>query len=345
VAQAAIDAANLIDSALETARTLTAELSPTVLQQGDLVAALKWLARWMNDRHGLGVHLTTSGKVEQVTEEVVALLFQSTRELLFNVVKHAGVRTAAVELCQEGGGIQVTVKDKGTGFDPRRLRAAGGHAGGTGLFSMRERISLVGGRLEIESRPGRGSRFRLIVPHPIAQPATEASPAGGQAEVLAASPQPQDAHAGRPRKIRVLLVDDHMLVRQGLAALLRVERDMEVVGEASDGESAVSLACDLRPDVVLMDISMPGMDGIQATRIIHNRIPEIRIIGLSMFVESGKVAAIREAGAADYLEKSGPSEALIAAIRACRGTATSVPRDRGKKKAEARGRATAEERF
>jgi NarL family two-component system response regulator LiaR len=107
-------------------------------------------------------------------------------------------------------------------------------------------------------------------------------------------------------------------MRQGLAALLRVEPDMEIAGEASDGESAVSMALDLRPDVVLMDIGMPGMDGIQATRTIHNKIPEITIIGLSMFVEKEKAAAIKDAGAVNYLEKSGPSEALIAAIRACR---------------------------
>jgi len=107
-----------------------------------------------------------------------------------------------------------------------------------------------------------------------------------------------------------------MVMRQGLAALLRVEPDMEVAGEASDGESAVDMALELRPDIVLMDISMPGMDGIQATRIIHNKMPEVPIIGLSMFVESEKAAAIRDAGAVDYLEKSGPSEALITAIRA-----------------------------
>jgi len=276
----------------------------------------------------------------------MALLFQATRELLFNVVKHAGVRTAGVELGQAEGCIRVTVKDAGAGFDPRQLRTAGGQAAGTGLFSMRERIALVGGRLEIESCPGGGSEFSLIVPHSMAPVTSDTSLASEPAQVSAAVPHPpRHARAGGQRKIRILLVDDHMLVRQGLAALLRAEPDMEIAGEARDGESAVSLASNLRPDVILMDISMPGMDGIEATRIIHSRIPEIRIIGLSMFVESEKAIAIREAGAVDYLEKSGPSEALIAAIRARGETINSVLKEQNGKKPEATGRPTWRERL
>jgi DNA-binding NarL/FixJ family response regulator len=113
-----------------------------------------------------------------------------------------------------------------------------------------------------------------------------------------------------------VLVDDHIVVRQGLAGLLRVEPDIEIIGEASDGHSAIDLIRDLRPDVVLMDINMPGMDGIQATRIIHKELPEVRVIGLSMFQEGEQQAAMHEAGAVNYLAKSGPSEALIEAIRA-----------------------------
>ena len=108
-----------------------------------------------------------------------------------------------------------------------------------------------------------------------------------------------------------------MVMRQGLAGLLRVEPDIEIIGEASNGQSAVNLIRELRPDVVLMDISMPGMDGIEATRIIHKEFPEVRIIGLSMFQEEAQQAAMREAGAVAYMTKSGPSEALIEAIRTC----------------------------
>ena len=108
-----------------------------------------------------------------------------------------------------------------------------------------------------------------------------------------------------------------MVMRQGLGGLLRAEPDIKIVGEASDGKSAIELIRELRPEVVLMDISMPGMDGIQATRIIHKELPDVRIIGLSMFQEGEQQAAMREAGAVDYLTKTGPADTLIEAIRAC----------------------------
>jgi DNA-binding NarL/FixJ family response regulator len=127
----------------------------------------------------------------------------------------------------------------------------------------------------------------------------------------------REATTGSEKKIRVILVDDHMVMRQGLAGLLRAEPDIEIIGEASDGQSAIELIQELRPDVVIMDISMPGMDGIQATRIIHKELPEIRIIGLSMFQEGEQQAAMREAGAVTYLTKTGPAEALIETIRDC----------------------------
>ena len=116
-------------------------------------------------------------------------------------------------------------------------------------------------------------------------------------------------------KIRILLADDHMVLRQGLTSLLRTQPNFEVVAEASDGASAVELARATRPDVVLMDIGMPGMDGIQATRIIHRDFPEIRIIGLTMFEEEELLNAMREAGAATCLTKSGSTNALIQAIQ------------------------------
>ena len=118
-------------------------------------------------------------------------------------------------------------------------------------------------------------------------------------------------------KIRVMLVDDYVVMRKLLGELLCEEPDMTIVGEASDGESAVMLVREILPDVILMDIDMPGMGGVQATQFIHKELPDVRIIGLSMFEESEIVAAMRSAGAVDYVTKSAPSDAVLAAIRAC----------------------------
>jgi PAS domain S-box-containing protein len=310
--------AELIDDGIETSRSLTAELSPPILQLGGLVSALEWLVAWMRDKHGLAVSLATHGKIEPTPEEVTILLFQSVRELLFNVAKHAGVRTARVEIMQEASRIQIGVEDEGLGFDPTQLYKESFKSRGMGLFSIQERLNYLGGSMEIDSAPGRGSRFKLITP-PISMK-TAVTPVDKQSIVSISMASQLKAKVGSEKMIGVILVDDHMVMRQGLAGLLQAEPDIEIIGEASDGQSAIDLTRELRPDVVLMDISMPGMDGIQAARIIHNELPEVCIIGLSMFQEGEQQAAMLEAGAVKYLTKTGPSEALIEAIRNCTNT-------------------------
>ena len=119
-------------------------------------------------------------------------------------------------------------------------------------------------------------------------------------------------------KVRVLVVDDHMALRQGLTHLVNSEPDLEVVGEASEGRAAVELSHQLRPDVVIMDVCMPGMGGVEATRAIHSALPHVQVIGVSMFEEADGGDAMRQAGAVNYLNKQDLCDSLIPAIRACR---------------------------
>ncbi|TBR59137.1 response regulator transcription factor [Mastigocladus laminosus UU774] len=116
--------------------------------------------------------------------------------------------------------------------------------------------------------------------------------------------------------IKVLLVDDQNLIRQGLKALLELEPDLEIVGEAENGKSAIHLIEQLYPDVILMDIRMPIMDGVAATREIHKRFPNIQILVLTTFDNDEYVTAALQNGAMGYLLKDTPSEELAVAIRA-----------------------------
>ncbi|MFI0420805.1 response regulator [Spongiactinospora sp. 9N601] len=127
--------------------------------------------------------------------------------------------------------------------------------------------------------------------------------------------------------IKVLLVDDHAVVRAGLRLLLETEPGLAAVGEAADGLDAVRLSHDLRPDVVLMDLHLPGMDGVAATRRITTELPQVRVLALSTFdLEEHVVAALR-AGASGFLPKDVSPEELIEGIKIVhRGEATVAPR-------------------
>ena len=115
--------------------------------------------------------------------------------------------------------------------------------------------------------------------------------------------------------IKVLLVDDHMVVRSGLSTVLAVFDDMQLVGEAGDGEEALRLCERLQPDVVLMDLVMPKMDGVAATQTIKERWPQIQVIALTSFKEKEYVEGALKAGASGYLIKNVSAEELVNAIR------------------------------
>jgi DNA-binding NarL/FixJ family response regulator len=119
------------------------------------------------------------------------------------------------------------------------------------------------------------------------------------------------------QKVRILLADDHAAIRHGLADLFGKCPDIEIVGEAQDGQVAVSLTRSLLPDVVLMDVFMPVLNGIEATRILNSEMPQVRVIGLSMHEETEIRNQMLNAGAARYLCKTEPPEVLMEAVRAC----------------------------
>jgi signal transduction histidine kinase/CheY-like chemotaxis protein len=298
----------LLSEAIRASRSLTSDLSPPIIHESGLRMRMEWLASFMSSQNGLSIQLNMDEDFVSLDENTKLLLFDAVRELLLNSVRHGKARSAEVSARQiEGDRMEVAVVDHGSGFDPGLLKSEG-----LGLFRIRNRLEMIGGRLEIESSPGKGSKISIIMPLPENAPAPIES--GRQSE--SAIPRREKP---LPGMIRILIVDDHPVMRQGLSTSLSQEPDIAIIGEAADGKIALEKARTLFPDIVLMDIGMPKMGGIEATKIIHSEMPMVRVIGLSMFEEKEQANDMFEAGAVAYLIKTCSVDILTSTIRKCAG--------------------------
>ena len=305
------DLESILDEALTYTRSLVAKLSPPVLYHLGLPAALQWLAEQMEE-HQLMVETVFDlpPTLQKLPDDVAAILFQSVRELLFNVVKHADSLEAQIALrTTPDQTLVIVVTDQGRGFDVSQLDQSFGSTTSFGLFSVTERLEALGGSMHIDTRVGHGTSITLLCPFATWGRTGAASPEVEEQEGASVSPKLTDS-----RPVRILLVDDHAMVRQGIRALLERHDDLLVVGEAYDGQHACELADALRPDVIVMDANMPRLDGIEATRHIKALYPRMVIIGLSVQTASQVASSMIQAGANCYLTKESAGEQLYESI-------------------------------
>lgn len=303
------EADNALESAISYSRSLVAELTPPVLREFGFTMALTWLAQQMQRNH-LRVDLQLTELSLELPEDEAVLIFLSVRELLMNVVKHAQTDRATVSVSvTPQGEREITVIDRGRGFDLGSTAIE--HKGKLdhfGLFSIRERMEALGGRLELLSAPQQGTRAVLVLP------ANHRS-SGSQNEPGESCEPPAGRRTTGGTTLRVLLVDDHAMVRQGLKSILDLYDDIEVVGEAADGEEAVELTQAHRPDIVIMDVNMPRLDGVEATKRIKRQFPATTVIGLSVQGGEHIERVIKDAGAASFVTKDQAGERLYLAIQ------------------------------
>jgi PAS domain S-box-containing protein len=311
VRSTARDALDILEEAFHATRTLSVDLCPPVLNAEGLGPALDWLAERMEQKHGFRVEVRHEPMAGFANEETKLLLFECARELLFNAVKHAGVSEARVDLSETPDGeVRLTVSDGGDGFDARMLDDRGPEEATFGLFSIRERLTYMGGAMQIDAEPGGGTCITLTVPR-AAQPQ---EPAVHPEQ----KPEPDAPWRAAGGTIRVIVADDHEAMRRMLVNRLAEEEDMEVVGQVATGEDAVRLARRTRPDVLVMDLRLPGMDGAEATQAIRRECSDVRVIGHTAYGGMASEArAIQQAGAAACVRKDSSCEQLIRAIRDC----------------------------
>jgi len=283
----------LLAQTIEDTRSLTAQIRPPLLAGAGLEAAVLWLGDELQEQYGLRLEVCDDHEPKVLEYGLRSFIFQVIRELLINVIKHAGVFRARVEMRREGHYLVIIVADEGSGFDPGAAPSRTARAGGFGLGNVRQKIEYQGGVFQVDSRPGAGARVTIRMP-------------------LTAAETSGDA----PKKLKLLLVDDQSFVREGLRALMEGEPDLEVVAEARDGRAAVAAARDQRPDVVIMDINMSDMNGIDATRAITTELDGVRVVAFSVETDRHFIIEALKAGASGYVTKDSPFTILAAAIRA-----------------------------
>jgi PAS domain S-box-containing protein len=282
----------LLQQANREARSLMSELSFSLLYQDGLEAAVRALARRMEELHSLAIEVVDDGSSKRLGEAHRIVLFRAVRELLTNAVKHAKATRVQVSLQREERIVRIEVKDDGVGFLPSEVRFDSAKGERFGILSIRERMQHLGGRLEIVSHPGEGVRAVLLMPLRVKE----------------------DEKAARSR-VRIVIADDYRLMRDGLRGFLEKEPGFEIVGEAANGLEAVHRSNEAKPDVVIMDIEMPVMDGIEATREIKQALPEVKVIGLVAYDENSVASRVLDAGASSVVPKGSSPEAVSEAIR------------------------------
>ena len=305
--------------ALEDTRRAVQGLAPPSLEQLSLSDTLVDEARLFAAEMGVDAPFIMTGEEQALTAEQRLALLRIAQEALNNARKHSHAQRVRIGLQYTGDSVVLLIDDDGAGFDAG-ARPAPGSSGGYGLFGMEERARLLGGEVQIDSTPGWGTRIRAALPYrPMREPLelrAPAAPAPAYSSLPPARSEPGSAaaygHAGRA--LRVLIADDHAIVRQGLRDILEAQASVVVVGEAENGAQAADRARELRPDVVLMDLQMPEVDGLEGLRRLQADSPDLPVIVLTTFETEGSVGQALNAGARGYLLKDTAPADLVAAI-------------------------------
>jgi DNA-binding NarL/FixJ family response regulator len=298
--------ADLLQETIDASRSMARELSPPLLRHGGLAKALLDVGARFGQRPDVECSVLVEDGLPPLTPALEAFLCRAAGELLLNVAKHASATRVRLSTTLTGQELHVVVEDDGCGFDAIALnRVSGGEH--FGLGSIRQRLELFDGRLDIDQPSTGGSRVELVVGlgRNLLQPGDWAGTRGTT----------DDRVAAQPARIRVLICDDHELIRRGLRALLDDTPHISVVGEAVNGAEAIALVRSLEPDVVLMDLSMPEMDGLMATEKIVAAGSRCHVVAMSMYDDESMIQSVLEAGAFGFVAKTCGREQLLSLLR------------------------------
>ena len=273
------DSASAVRGSVRTLRSAVVGVYPPNLQQVGLAASLSDLVARLG-AHGVDATVEIDPEAT-FGQEADALLYRAAQEAVRNVEEHAGANAVGIRARAEGQLAVLEVEDDGRGIDPERAEQARGRARGP-----------------VDPRGPGGRRRRPA--------AREARRDGGY----------RRARGGADPMIRVVIADDHKVVRVGLEQLLQTFDDVEFLGSGAGGEQAVALCEQHRPDVLLLDLSMPDLDGIEVTKRLRDSSPDTKVVVFTSFSDRERIVQALDAGAVGYLLKDAEPDELHAAVQA-----------------------------
>jgi signal transduction histidine kinase/CheY-like chemotaxis protein len=289
--RALVESQSLAEQCVREVRTLSYLLHPPFLEEAGLLSAVRWFAEGFGKRSGIQVILDLE-EIGRLDAPIETALFRVVQECLTNVHRHASARTASIRLKSSNGAIVLDIQDQGRGLRDGLTRQDGSvppETLGVGIRGMRERIRQLGGTFHIEFT---AEGTKVCVSVPVGKDSTE--------------------------PVRILIADDHEVVRRGVRALLESQAGWVVCGETGNGHEAVAMAVDLRPDVVILDISMPELSGLDASRQIQRTVPA-KVLVLTVHESEQVKTEVLQAGAQGYVLKSDAGRKLVDAVRALLG--------------------------
>jgi PAS domain S-box-containing protein len=306
------ECAVLTGQVTEEIRTLSYLLHPPLLDELGLCSGVKWYVEGFERRTGISVKVDVSRGFGRLHPDVELTFFRIVQESLTNVHRYSGSGKAYVRISSTSSEIKVEIGDFGRGMRTGLIEKRTGRVApvGVGIQGMMERMKQLSGKLEITSRPQKGTIVTAMVPiaklqvvKPILAPVS-----------VRKSEREQVRRESDSRK-RILIADDHETLRRGLRTMLQGEIGWEVCGEAVDGRDALNKAIQLNPDLIILDINMPVMNGLSVVRRILSALPQTKILVFTVHDSAHIAKEIENSGAHAYLPKNRAGEELLSMVR------------------------------
>lgn len=301
---------DLTNQISEEIRTLSYLLHPPLLDELGLPAAVKWYAQGFQKRTGIRVDVDIQRKVPRLRSDAEVALFRVVQESLTNVHRYSGSHKACVRVRADEDEFTLEIADSGKGMPAENAKTPGGRIAplGVGIQGMRQRIRQLSGRLEIVSQLGKGTVVAATLPlQELSLPVELDRPADSE-----------DEQRNGDRKSaghRILVADDHEMLRRGVRSMLEGEAGLRICGEATDGIEAVEKTLTLKPDLVILDINMPALNGLAVVRQILRARPETKILIFTVHDSEQTAQESFHAGAHGFLSKGKAGRDLIAAVK------------------------------